>query len=81
MIVVVEVCDVNPASALDLESLEEKYFGVSVIRNPCLSNCAQCATVPFAYVNGEILSGDKETLWNDLVAAIEQELQSIGSDL
>ena len=76
-IVIVEVCDVNQASGLDLESLETEYPGVSVIRTPCLSNCSQCAVVPYAYVNGELLSADdKETLWADLKRAIEGELEA-----
>jgi uncharacterized protein YuzB (UPF0349 family) len=78
-IVIVEVCDVNPASGLDLERLETEYPGVSVMRTPCLSNCTQCAAVPFAYVNGELLTADdKETLWDDLKRAIEQELKAWG---
>lgn len=78
-IVIVEVCDVNPASGLDLEKLEEEYPGVSVIRTPCLSNCAQCATIPYAYVNGEILAReDKEALWAEIKREIEQELQAFG---
>jgi len=82
MLVVVEVCDVNSASALDLESLEATYPGVSVIRNPCLSHCAQCAVAPFAYVNGELLTGtNQETLWSDLKAAVETELKNWESDM
>lgn len=78
-IVIVEVCDVNPASALDLEALEEQYPGVSVMRTQCLSNCAQCALVPYAYVNGELLTADEKTrLWNDLQQAIERELAAWG---
>jgi uncharacterized protein YuzB (UPF0349 family) len=74
-IVIVEVCDVNPASGLDLEQLETEYPGVSVMRAPCLSNCTQCATVPFAYVNGEIFTAeDKESLLSQLKRAIEIEL-------
>ena len=74
-IVIVEVCEVNPASGLDLDSLEETYAGVSVMRTQCLSNCAQCASVPYAYVNGELLTAhDRETLWNNLRQAIETEL-------
>ncbi|MFD2168803.1 DUF1450 domain-containing protein [Tumebacillus lipolyticus] len=76
-IVIVEVCDVNPASGLELESLEIKYPGTSVIRTPCLSNCSQCAQHPYAYVNGEIYWADTtDQLWNKLQAAIEQELAS-----
>lgn len=82
MLVVIEVCDVNSAAALDLESIEETYPGVSVIRNPCLSQCAQCAVAPFAYINGEILTGtDKETLLQDLKAAVEAELKNWESDM
>jgi uncharacterized protein YuzB (UPF0349 family) len=75
-IVVVEVCDVNPASGLQLERLEEEHPGVSVIRSPCLSNCTMCATVPYAYVNGEMLTATtREELWAALKRAIEEELR------
>lgn len=74
-IVIVEVCDVNPASGLDLERLEEEYPGVSVMRTSCLSNCSQCAAVPFAYVNGEILAAEgKDELLRLIKQAIEAEL-------
>jgi uncharacterized protein YuzB (UPF0349 family) len=74
-IVIVEVCDVNSASGLDLEQLETEFPGVSVMRTPCLSNCTQCAVVPFAYVNGEILTApDKETLLSNIKQAIQVEL-------
>jgi uncharacterized protein YuzB (UPF0349 family) len=74
-IVIVEVCDVNPASGLDLEQLETDYPGVSVMRTPCLSNCTQCAEVPFAYVNGEIFTApDTATLLTTIQGAIETEL-------
>ena len=79
-IVIVEVCDVNPAAGLDLLSLEAEYPGVSVIETPCLSNCSICATTPFAYVNGELLAHeDRETLWNQIKSAIEAELNSLES--
>jgi uncharacterized protein YuzB (UPF0349 family) len=76
-IVIVEVCDVNPASGLDLEQLEQEYPGVSVIRTPCLSNCTQCAAVPYAYINGEFVSAtDPQALWNELKLAIVEELKN-----
>jgi uncharacterized protein YuzB (UPF0349 family) len=82
MFVVVEVCDVNPAAALDLESLEDEYPGVSVILNPCLSQCATCATMPFVYVNGEILANEnRETLLQEVKAVIEQELRDLDSNM
>ncbi|KEO84406.1 DUF1450 domain-containing protein [Tumebacillus flagellatus] len=81
-IVIVEVCDVNPASALDLEQLEEDNPGVSAIRTPCLSNCTMCASTPYAYVNGELIAHeDRETLWTMIKAAVEQELQAWNSEL
>jgi uncharacterized protein YuzB (UPF0349 family) len=77
-IVIVEVCDVNIASGLDLESLETKYSGTSVIRTPCLSNCSQCALRPYAYVNGEIYWAETtDALWDALQKAIEQELAEL----
>jgi uncharacterized protein YuzB (UPF0349 family) len=76
-IVIVEVCDVNPASGLDLEQLEQDHPGVSVIRTPCLSNCTQCAAVPYAYINGEFVSAaDPDALWHELKLAIAEELKN-----
>jgi len=77
-IVIVEVCDVNPASALDLEQLEKDYPGVSVMRTPCLSNCTHCAVAPFAYVNGELLANaSRELLWAEVRDMIEKELAGL----
>lgn len=56
-VIIVEVCDINRIAMENLEQLEEKYPGVSVLRSPCLSNCEICATRPYAYVNGEFISG------------------------
>ena len=79
-IVIVEVCDVNPAAGLDLIRLEEEYPGVSVIETPCLSNCTICASTPFAYVNGELLANaDRDMLWKEIKTAIEAELNSLES--
>lgn len=81
-IVIVEVCEVNPSSALDLEQLEEEFPGVSVIRNQCLSNCAMCATTPFAYVNGELLTNaDRQELLALIRAEIQRELSAWESEL
>jgi uncharacterized protein YuzB (UPF0349 family) len=80
-IVIVEVCDVNPASALDLEQLEEDFPGVSAIRSPCLSNCTMCASTPFAYVNGELLvHEDREVLLAQIREVIQQELSAWESE-
>lgn len=80
-IVIVEVCDVNPASALDLEQLEEDFPGVSAIRSPCLSNCTMCASTPFAYVNGELLvHEDRAVLLAQIREVIQQELSAWESE-
>ncbi|MBX6395089.1 MAG: DUF1450 domain-containing protein [Alicyclobacillaceae bacterium] len=75
MFVVVEVCDINPASALNLTALEEEFPGVSVILNPCLSQCEFCAEHAYAFVNGEIVSDDDpESLLNEIRSRIEAAL-------
>ncbi|PWK14391.1 DUF1450 domain-containing protein [Tumebacillus permanentifrigoris] len=80
-IVIVEVCDINPASALDLEQLEEDFPGVSAIRTPCLSNCTMCASTPYVYVNGELLANaDREVLLTQIRELIQQELSAWESE-
>jgi uncharacterized protein YuzB (UPF0349 family) len=74
-IVIVEVCESNFAAALDVESLEDQYDGVSVMRNYCLSYCELCAKQPYMLVNGEIVMGDDlESLMQNVCKKIENEL-------
>jgi uncharacterized protein YuzB (UPF0349 family) len=77
-IVVVEVCDINPICLLDLESLEEEFPGVTVLRTSCLSNCNMCAVSPYAYVNGELLTGETpEDVMSQIRVKIVQELEQL----
>lgn len=56
-IVVVEVCDSNLLSALELENLEEEFPEVAVLRLDCLGLCGLCKLRPYAMVNGSRVSG------------------------
>ncbi|UNO48837.1 YuzB family protein [Alicyclobacillus acidoterrestris] len=74
-IVLVEVCDSNPISLLDLEALEGMYPGVTVLRTECLSQCGLCAHNAYAYVDGNIVfAKDPETCLARIRQRIEQHL-------
>ncbi|CAH0120872.1 MULTISPECIES: DUF1450 domain-containing protein [unclassified Paenibacillus] len=80
-IVVVEVCDSNLLSALELEDLETLYPEVSVLRLDCLSFCGLCRLRPYAIVNGkrvfaktteECVERIKQTIESELAAFYEE---------
>ncbi|WP_422657155.1 DUF1450 domain-containing protein [Paenibacillus sp. EC2-1] len=74
-IVVVEVCDSNLMSALDLEHLEELYPEIAVLRADCMNLCGLCKIRPYALVNGKRVFGKTTEECVELIkAAIEQEL-------
>lgn len=74
-IVVVEVCDSNLMSALELEYLEELYPEVAVLRADCMSLCGLCKLRPYALVNGKRVFGKTtEECIENIKAAIEAEL-------
>ncbi|MCM3588819.1 YuzB family protein [Mesobacillus maritimus] len=53
-IVVVEICDGNLITQINLEEiLETEYPEVAVLENTCLSFCGMCAKRPYAIVNGK----------------------------
>ncbi|MFC4023460.1 DUF1450 domain-containing protein [Oceanobacillus longus] len=57
-IVVVEVCDGNAITTLDIEGIIEAEFPeVAVLMNECLSFCGLCALRPYALVNNKRVSG------------------------
>lgn len=57
-IVVVDVCNVNRITSLDIENiLEEEFPEVAVIMNSCLSFCGLCANTAYAQVNGKLVHG------------------------
>lgn len=80
-IVVMEVCDSNLLSALELEDLETLYPEVSVLRLDCLSFCGLCRLRPYAIVNGkrvfaktteECVERIKQTIESELAAFYEE---------
>ncbi len=53
-IVVVEVCDANIITEIDIEQIIESEFPeVVVMITTCLSFCGMCARSPYAIVNGK----------------------------
>ncbi|GEL78828.1 DUF1450 domain-containing protein [Tenuibacillus multivorans] len=75
-LVVVEICDGNLISQINLEELLEKeYPEVAVIENSCLSFCGLCAVRPYALVNGKRVFGkNTEEAVEKIKALIEEEL-------
>lgn len=74
-IVVVEVCDSNVMSALDLEHLEELYPEIAVLRADCMNLCGLCKLRPYALVNNKRVFGKStEECIERIKAAIETEL-------
>lgn len=76
-IVVVEVCDSNLMSQLDLEDLENEYPDVAVLRTYCLSFCRMCKARPYAIVNGkQIYAKTVEECLELIKKTIEEELKA-----
>ncbi|GIP48108.1 hypothetical protein D3C76_600240 [compost metagenome] len=74
-IVIVEVCDSNLMSALELEQLEEDYPEIAVMRQDCLSLCGLCKLRPYALVNGKrVAAKTTEECIRLVKQAIEDEL-------
>lgn len=75
-VVVVEVCDGNLITELDIESIiESEYPEVAVLMNECLSFCGMCAVRPYAIVNGSRVFGkNPEEALAKIRKKIEEEL-------
>ena len=57
-IVVVDVCDANTITTLNIEEMIESEFPeVSVVKSECLLHCSLCRGRPYAHVNGNIIYG------------------------
>jgi len=57
-IVVVEVCDSNAITTLNIEEIIESEFPeVAVLTNECLSFCGLCRVRPYALVNNKRVFG------------------------
>lgn len=76
-IVVVEVCDSNLLSSLELEQLEEEYPEIAVLRLDCLNLCGLCKLRPYAMVNGKrVLAKTVEECVKLIKQTIEEELRA-----
>lgn len=75
-IVVVEICDSNMMSLLDIEGIiESEYPEVAVIQNDCMNFCGMCAARPYAIVNGKrIFAKTPEECLSLIRERIESEL-------
>ncbi|WP_092491359.1 MULTISPECIES: YuzB family protein [Virgibacillus] len=75
-IVVVEVCDGNAITTLDIEDIIEKEFPeVAVLMNECLSFCGLCRVKPYALVNNKRVFGNTpEECLDKIRSAIKEEL-------
>lgn len=71
-IVVVEVCETNVLSKLELEQLEEEFPEVAVMRTDCLSLCGLCKLRPYALVNSKRVVAKSE---EKCLEAIKQKIQ------
>ncbi|MFC3041220.1 DUF1450 domain-containing protein [Virgibacillus xinjiangensis] len=58
-IVVVEVCDGNSITEINIEEiLEQEFPEVAVLMNECLSFCGLCRVRPYALVNNKRVFGN-----------------------
>lgn len=74
-IVVVEVCETNVLSKLELEQLEDEFPEVAVMRTDCLNLCGLCKLRPYALVNGtRVVSKSEETCLEAIKQKIRDEL-------
>ncbi|MFZ0371248.1 Uncharacterized protein YuzB, UPF0349 family [Halobacillus alkaliphilus] len=75
-VVVVEVCDGNLITELDIEDIiESEYPEVAVLMNECLSFCGMCAVRPYAIVNGtRVFAKTTEEALDKIRTKIEEEL-------
>lgn len=75
-IVVVEVCDGNTITTLDIEAiLEEEFPEVAVLTSDCLSFCGLCRVKPYAIVNNRRIFGKTpEECLDKIREAIKEEL-------
>jgi len=75
-IVVVEICDGNAITLLNIELiLEEEFPEVAVLMSDCLSFCGMCAVRPYAIVNNKRIYGKSpEECLNKIRQAIREEL-------
>ncbi|GAB4074892.1 hypothetical protein GCM10028778_23950 [Barrientosiimonas marina] len=74
--IVVEICDANVITSLDIEGIIEKEFPeVAVLNNECLAFCGLCRVRPYAMVNNRRVHGNTpEECLDNIRQAIKEEL-------
>ncbi|MFZ3579180.1 DUF1450 domain-containing protein [Virgibacillus sp. DJP39] len=79
-IVIVDVCDGNAITTINIEEIIEKEFPeVSVMMNECLSFCGLCRLKPYALVNGKRIAGNTtEECLDKIREQIKKELAVYG---
>lgn len=75
-IVVVEICDGNAITSLDIETIIETEFPeVAVLKSDCLTFCGLCRIRPFATVNNKrVIGNTPEECLEKIRKAIQKEL-------
>ncbi len=75
-IVVVEICDGNTITTIDVEGiLEAEFPEVAVLMNECLNFCGLCAVRPYALVNNRRVFGKTpEECLDKIREVIKEEL-------
>lgn len=75
-VVVVEVCNGNVITTLDIETIIESEFPeVAVLMSDCLTYCGLCQVRPFALVNSKRVFGNTpEQCLDKIRLAIKKEL-------
>jgi uncharacterized protein YuzB (UPF0349 family) len=75
-IVVVEICDGNAITTIDIEEILEREFPeVAVLMYDCLSFCGLCRVRPYATVNNRRIHGKTpEECLDHIRDAIKEEL-------
>jgi len=75
-IVVIDVCDGNAITTLDIEGiLESEFPEVSVIISECLLHCGLCRVRPYALVNGKkVFAKTPEECLDKIRETIKKEL-------
>lgn len=78
-LLLIEVCDANPACVPTLFELEAQFPGTSVLETSCLSQCELCEGSPYVLLDGDIVTASSvEELLMTLRARIHTALQDIG---
>jgi uncharacterized protein YuzB (UPF0349 family) len=80
-IVVVEICDGNTITTVDVEGIIESEFPeVAVLTNECLNFCGLCAVRPYALVNNKrVFAKTPEECLDKIREAIKEELAQFHS--